>query len=286
MAKKNNAGVTSPKQKNSFDLNEIVQRMFVEEGIEATLDDEGFSFTIKGVYADFISAISCEKNILHICTPFFVPVPKSVISSVEMEVERLNSGISTAEIIAYEEEDFFVLASLTEKTFTKEPSTSEIAELLSDNINLIDGENTCDLSCAILGCADYEEVEKILDEHINTVEEGALLLHDGYAACLPHCKKASATRLLGRYLVLMKSIAGDDFSTDTLMEENMNEQMANAYASAPNVERDIMRKLSYLISRKEEEKKSGSPMDLKKGMADIQKILDKKGDLYDLLRDL
>ncbi len=241
------------KSENSFDISEIVQRMFDEAGINPNRLDNMFMTVIDGVHCSFRTVLSCDKHSVTIYSPFVLLVPKHISHVVVCEVERLNQLSETAKIIFKEDgEDGYTLAAITNEEFENSPTTSEIQQLMIHNIDLMDNENFRSLACAILGYSSYDDIQKEIRANAIAVNEEnynvSTSLPDGYAVALKQSGNVSSDRLIGRLTELTRqimereSIEGHQLSLD--------KQVQTAYNVATEIEWDIIRKMRYLIATK------------------------------------
>ncbi len=241
-----------PQSDNSFDVAEIVQSMFDEAGINPNRQDNMFMAVIDGVHCSFQTVLSCDKHSLIIYSPFAIPVPKHVSLSVYHEVERLNGLSEKAKIIIKETKDGCSLASMTNVEFEKAPTISEIRQLMIHNIDLMDNDKFRSLTCSIFGYASYDDIQKKMVESavVKNEESNKVLtsLTDGYTDTLKQSGNVSSPRLIGRLTVVTRQIIERESIEE--YQVSLDKQVQTAYNVATEIERDIIRKMRYLIATK------------------------------------
>ncbi len=247
-----------PRPTESFDLTEIIQQMFDAAGITPQRLDGVFRTIIDGVHCSFQTILLGDKHTLTVFAPFQIPVPAHVAHAVRYEVERLNAISPTANIIFQEDENGgYKLNAITNKEFTVKPTTDEIKMLMLHNIDIIDNANFRSLASAIFGFASYEEVEKMMLTHATRGEGNNLSIKmtDGYT---PLCEKSDITspRYGGRLLMFATHILEEkkskEYANELLTKQTpFDELVQEAYNLADDTERDVIRKLRYLMVAKQ-----------------------------------
>ncbi len=235
----------------SFDVADVVQEMFDEAGITPQRQGNMFMTVIDGRHCSFRTVLSCDTHSVMIYSPFVLPVPKHVSHSVLLEVERLNGLSDKAKIILKEAEDGYSLASMTNVEFENAPTTLEIKQQMIHNIDLMDDSNFRSLTCAILGYSSYDDVQKGMMDNVATENLGSNVistsLTDGYATTLMQSGNVSSTRFAGRLTELTRQIIERE---SIEYHQSLDKQVLTAYNVATETERDIIRKMRYLIAAK------------------------------------
>lgn len=246
------------KQSRSVDVAAVVRQMFDEMGAKPECPEENvFLTSIDGAYCSFITMLSCtDDNRLLIFARFPIPVPEHVTVAMALELVRLN-GINRDKsgTIVQENDNLF---AVNEFKFDSTPTTSEIKNLILRTIDLINDENFRPLICAIMGFATYDELEKVMTSNATVNgDEAKIQMQDGYIALNDMSDGISASRYAGRLLMLAIDIIEKKISPETA-RHLLDEQTAlpsivqKAYNVADYIERDILRKLIYLVLSKEE----------------------------------
>lgn len=244
--------------KNGDDVAHIVQQMFDEAGISPQYPDNGvFMTVIDGVHCSFNTVLKCderEPGRLFIYSPFPVPVPRNVVGLVSHELNRLNENNQyQSEITIQEKNGEYSIFSFTDYTFDAVPSTSEVRDLMIHTIDLMDNENFRSLMCAIMGYATYGELEKMMLESARVERnEAEIQMTDVY--CLLNDKSDGVTspRYAGRLLMYSIHIIESNISKERA-QQLLSDQipllliMQEAYNVADDTQRDILRKLRYLM---------------------------------------
>lgn len=240
------------------DVAQIIQQMFDEAGITPQCPDKGvFMTVIDGVHCSFNTILKCDANRadkLFIYSPFPVPLPRHVVGLVSHELNRLNENNQyQSEITIQENDGEYSIFSFTDHTFDAIPSTSEIKDLMIHTIDLMDNENFRSLMCAIMGYATYDELEKIMLESARVERnEAKIQMTDVY--CLLNDKSDGVTspRYAGRLLMYSIHIIESNISKERA-QQLLSDQipllliMQEAYNVADDTQRDILRKLRYLM---------------------------------------
>ncbi len=241
----------------TFDIADVVQQMFDNAGIKPHRQNNMFITEIDGVHCTFKTVLSCNKNELTIYAPFDIPVPKHVAAAVNLEVNRLNSESQTAKLFLNEDKDGYKIAAITNMKFDTAPNPSEVQRLMIHNIDLMDNEKFGSLASAIMGYTSYNDIKRlILKNKIASKNNGntiSMSLSDGYAAILEQCADLNYSQASGRLIMLSQMILNSKSpdKADDRYHFSFKELIQHAYAIADDEERDIMRKLAYLITTKD-----------------------------------
>lgn len=247
--------------KELFAVEPIVKQMFDEAGITPQcLDKNVFLTVIDGVHCSFKTILKCDEknpNKLFIYAPFPVPVPKHIAGLIPHELNRLNENNKyKSKITIQENGDEYSIFAFTDCAFEKAPSTDEIKDLMIHTIDVMDNENFRSLVCAIMGYATYDELEKamISNAQING-NEANISMADGYCVLQDKSNGVTSPRYAGRLLMFSTHIIEQIISQERA-KQLLDEQtpllliMQEAYNVADDIERDILRKLLYLVRHK------------------------------------
>ena len=244
--------------KNGDDVAHIVQQMFDEAGISPQCPDSGLFMTvIDGVHCSFNTVLKCnekEPDRLFVYSPFPVPVPRHVAVLVSHELNRLNENNQyQSEITIQEKDREYSIFSFTDHTFDAVPSTSEVRDLMIHTIDLMDNENFRSLMCAIMGYATYDELEKVMLESAHVERnEAEIQMTDGYYLLNDKSVGVSSPRYAGRLLMFSIHIIESRISEERAQQLLADQIpllliMQEAYNVADDTQRDILRKLRYLM---------------------------------------
>lgn len=236
----------------------VVRKMFDEMGVKPECPEENvFLTSIDGAYCRFITMLSCtDDNRLLIFARFPIPVPEHVTVAIALELVRLN-GINRHKsgTIVQENDNLF---AVNEFKFDSAPTTSEIKNLILRTIDLINEDSFRALICAIMGFETYEELVRVMTSNASVDgDEAKIQMQDGYRALNDRSDGISSSRYAGRLLMLSIDIIEKKISPETA-RHLLDEQTAlpsivqKAYNVADYIERDILRKLIYLVLSKEE----------------------------------
>ena len=155
-------------------------------------------------------------------------------------------------------------------------------------IDIMDNENFRALICAIMGYATYDELENAM---INNAQvEGSqanIQMQDGYCVLRDKSNGVTSPRYAGRLLMFSTHIIEQRIS-QARARQLLDEQtpllliMQEAYNVADDVERDILRKLLYLVRYK----KSDSDNDADSILGRLEAISMIEKDRYSLLYEV
>lgn len=260
------------KRRSSFEVSSIVQQMFDEAGISPVREGDMFMTVIDGTDTSFTTVLKCDgnkTNELLIYTPFILPVPPHIKNVVDLELNRINSlSNSTSEVLMKEgDKGGFEIFAFTKCEFDKAPTTLEVKELMVHNVDILDDSNFKSLACTIFGYATYNEVESVMmnnaskAETSNTTTAGTHMefkFEDGYCSLNNNASDISSPRYHGRLLVLCAHIDKRPEPQNKVMalvkrQAPFADIIYEAYNIANEEERDIMRKLRYLIDFKKKD---------------------------------
>lgn len=247
--------------KELFAVEPIVKQMFDEAGITPQcLDKNVFLTVIDGVHCSFKTILKCDEknpNKLFIYAPFPVPVPKHIAGLIPHELNRLNENNKyKSKITIQENGDEYSIFAFTDCAFEKAPSTDEIKDLMIHTIDVMDNENFRSLVCAIMGYATYDELEKAMISNAQIKgNEANISMADGYCVLQDKSNGVTSPRYAGRLLMFSTHIIEQIISQERA-KQLLDEQtpllliMQEAYNVADDIERDILRKLLYLVRHK------------------------------------
>lgn len=248
--------------KELFAVAPIVKQMFDEAGITPQCPDENvFMTVIDGVHCSFKTILKCDDeenpNRLFIYAPFPVPVPKHIAGLMPHELNRLNENNKyESEISIKENNGEYSIFAFTDCEFEKAPTTDEVQALMIHTIDVMDNENFRSLICAIMGYATYDELEKAMIGNAQVEGNHAdIQMQDGYCALRDKSNGVTSSRYSGRLLMFSTHIIEQKISQERarqLLEQQMPLLliMQEAYNAADDIERDILRKLRYLVVQK------------------------------------
>lgn len=276
--------------KDLFAVAPIVKQMFDEAGVTPQCPDKNVFLTvIDGVHCSFKTILKCNEenqNKLFIYAPFPIPVPKHVARLIPHELNRLNEKNNyKSEITIQENGGEYSIFAFTDCEFEKAPSANEVRDLMTHTIDVMDNENFRSLICAIMGYATYDELAKAM---INNAQvEGSqanIQMQDGYCILRDKSNGVTSPRYAGRLLMFSTHIIEQRIS-QARAKYLLDQQtpllliMQEAYSVADDVERDILRKLLYLVRYK----KSDSDNDADSILGRLESISMIEKDKYSLL---
>ena len=276
--------------KDLFAVAPIVKQMFDEAGIMPQCPDDGVFLTIiDGVHCSFKTILKCNEenqNKLFIYAPFPIPVPKHVAGLIPHELNRLNEKNNyKSEITIQENGGEYSIFAFTDCEFEKAPSANEVRDLMIHTIDIMDNENFRSLICAIMGYATYDELAKAM---INNAQvEGSqanIQMQDGYCILRDKSNGVTSPRYAGRLLMFSTHIIEQRIS-QARAKYLFDQQtpllliMQEAYNVSDDVERDILRKLLYLVRHK----KSDSDNDADSILGRLEAVSMIENDKYSLI---
>lgn len=260
------------KRKARFEVASIVQQMFDEAGISPIREGDMFMTIIDGTDTSFTTVLKCDgekTNELLIYTPFVIPVPTHIKNVVDLELNRINSlSNSTSKVLMKESDNGgFEIFAITQCEFDEAPTAAEIKDLMIHNVDILDDSNFKSLVCTILGYATYNEVESVMMNNASKAETSnattagthmEFKFEDGYCSLNNNASDISSPRYHGRLLVLCAHIDKRPEPQNKVMalvkrQAPFADIIYEAYNIANEEERDIMRKLRYLIDFKKKD---------------------------------
>lgn len=271
----------------AVDIASIVKQMFDEMGVKPECPEENvFLTSIDGAYCSFITMLTCtDDNRLIIFVRFPIPVPEHVTAVISLELVRLNTNNRHKSGTIVQENDN--LFAVNEFKFDRVPTTGEIKNLILSTIDLINDDNFRSLICAIMGFETYDELKKTMTSNATVNgDEARIQMQDGYLALNGRSAGISSSRYAGRLLMLSIDIIEKRISQETarrLLDEQtvLPSIVQKAYNVADYIERDILRKLIYLVLNKEENSHDDGGDDSILGRAEAMAMIEK--DKYSLL---
>lgn len=276
--------------KELFAVAPIVKQMFDDVGITPQYPDKNVFLTvIDGVHCSFKTILKCDEanpHKLFIYAPFPVPVPKHIAGLIPHEINRLNENNKyKSEITIQENGGEYSIFAFTDCEFEKAPSTDEVQALMIHTIDIMDNENFRSLICAIMGYATYDELEKAMITNAQVDGSQAnIQMQDGYCVLRDKSNGVTSSRYAGRLLMFSTHIIEQRIS-QARAKQLLDEQtpllliMQEAYNFADDVERDILRKLLYLVRYK----KSDSDNDADSVLGRLEAISMIENDKYSLI---
>lgn len=260
------------KRKARFEVASIVQQMFDEAGISPIREGDMFMTIIDGTDTSFTTVLKCDgekTNELLIYTPFVIPVPTHIKNVVDLELNRINSlSNSTSKVLMKESDNGgFEIFAITQCEFDEAPTAAEIKDLMIHNVDILDNSNFKSLACTIFGYATYNEVESVMMNNASKAETSnattagthmEFKFEDGYISLNNNASDISSPRYHGRLLVLCAHIDKRPEPQNKVMalvkrQAPFADIIYEAYNIANEEERDIMRKLRYLIDFKKKD---------------------------------
>lgn len=245
-------------------LEECIVKMFVSAGMEPYRDGNKFSVVVLGKHYTFIVTISCmEGNELCVYVRFPETVRKDVASAVNYEVKRLGKEavetLPEAQVCLLEKGDGYHIIVKTVKKIEElsDNTLDEIQNLMNHSVDILDGKNFESLFSAIFGYKSYEEATKMPVEYTGGYR-GNVKFKDGYRQDLDDAPNLSDSRFAGRlmgYAVNIIAKKGNDEVLGLAIEisiETFDNYIQMAYDIANEEERDLMRKLRFLVKAKNE----------------------------------
>lgn len=279
--------------RDEFYVVSIVKQMFNDAGITPQYPDKNVFLTvIDGVHCSFKTILKCDEknpNKLFIYAPFPVSVPKHIAGLMPHEINRLNENNKyKSEITIKENNGEYSIFAFTDCEFEKAPTTDEVQDLIIHTIDIMDNENFRSLICAIIGYATYDDLEKAMISNAQVDGSQAnIQIQDGYCVLRDKSNGVTSPRYAGRLLMFSTHIIEQRIS-QARARQLLDEQtpllliMQEAYNVADDVERDILRKLLYLVRYK----KSDSDNDADSILGRLEAISMIEKDRYSLLYEV
>lgn len=276
--------------KELFAIEPIVKQMFDEAGITPQCPDKNVFLTvIDGVHCSFKTILKCDEenpNRLFIYAPFPVPVPKHIAGLIPHELNRINeTNKYKSEITIQENGGEYSIIAFTDCEFEIAPSTNDVQSLMIHTIDIMDNENFRSLICAIMGYATYDDLEKAMISNAQVDGNQAnIQMRDGYCFLRDKSNGVTSPRYAGRLLMFSTHIIELKISQERA-KRLLDEQtpllliMQEAYNVADDIERDILRKLLYLVRHK----KSDSDNDTDSVLGRLEAITMIENDKYSLI---
>ena len=204
-----------------------------------------------------------EGNELCVYVRFPETVRKDVASAVNYEVKRLGKEavetLPEAQVSLLEKGDGYHIVVKTVKKIEElsDNTPDEIQNLMNHSVDILDGKNFESLFSAIFGYESYEEATKMPVEYTGGYR-GNVKFKDGYRQDLDDAPNLSDSRFAGRlmgYAVNIIAKKGNDGVLGLAIEtsiETFDNYIQMAYDIANEEERDLMRKLRFLVKAKNE----------------------------------
>lgn len=226
-----------------------------------------------------------DDNRLIIFVRFPIPVPEHVTAVIALELVRLNvNNRHKSGTIVQENDNLF---AVNEFKFDRVPTTGEIKNLILSTTDLINDDNFRSLICAIMGFETYDALEKTMTSNATANgDEAKIQMQDGYLTLNDRSADMSSSRYAGRLLMLAIDIIEKRISQETaqrLLDEQtvLPSIVQKAYNVADYIERDILRKLIYLVLNTEENSHDDGGDDSILGRMEAMAMIEK--DKYSLL---
>lgn len=215
-----------------------------------------------------------------------MPVPKHIAGLIPHELNRLNENNQyKSEITIQGNGDEYSIFAFTVCEFEDMPSTDEIKDLMIHTIDVMDNENFRSLVCAIMGYATYDELGKAIISNAQIKgNEANISMADGYCVLQDKSNGITSPRYAGRLLMFSTHIIEQRISQERA-KQLLDEQtpllliMQEGYNVADDIERDILRKLLYLVRYK----KSDSDNDADSILGRLEAISMIENDKYSLI---
>ena len=251
--------------RNGTSLEDCIVKMFASAGMEPYRDGNKFSAVVLGKHYAFIVTISCmEGNRLLIYVRFPIPVKENVAFAANYEVKRIAkeaAGIlPEAQISLSEKNVGYKITVETVKEFEElsDETPDEIRKLMTNSVEILDGQNFKSLASAILGYESYEEAKNMPVEYAGRNFE-AIQYKDGYHELLDDVPNLSNSRFAGRLMAYAVNIIFKKGNVEIVeqateaIQESFDSYIQIAYDIANEEERDLMRKLRFLAKAKNED---------------------------------
>lgn len=251
--------------RNGTSLEDCIVKMFASAGMEPYRDGNKFSAVVLGKHYAFIVTISCmEGNRLLIYVRFPIPVKENVAFAANYEVKRIAkeaAGIlPEAQISLSKKNVGYKITVETVKEFEElsDETPDEIRKLMTNSVEILDGQNFKSLASAILGYESYEEAKNMPVEYAGRNFE-AIQYKDGYHELLDDVPNLSNSRFAGRLMAYAVNIIFKKGNVEIVeqateaIQESFDSYIQIAYDIANEEERDLMRKLRFLAKAKNED---------------------------------
>ena len=249
-------------------LEVCIVKMFASAGIEPHREGDVFSFKVQGKFCVFDVTLSYEENKLMVEIPFPIPVNRKVAKSSMYEVKRIvrliprcDSFYTTVCQIDNDKEyqiKAFTLSLSFFETVNKD-TPDIIQKLVTRTVGVIDGDNFASLTAAIFGSKSYEEAKTVWQAKSTEETNESIQQKDGYHRLLDKIPKLSSARYYGRLMAYATHIINSNPNYEVAeraakaMESsfrNYDRFIQEAYNIANEGERDLIRKLRFLVEKK------------------------------------
>lgn len=247
-------------------LEDCIIKMFASADIEPHREGDEFSFKVQGKYCVFNVTLSYEANKIIVCIPFPIPVNRKVAKSSMYEVKRIYSFVQKGDSfyttvcqIDKDKEYQIRAATLNFSVSLTEDTPDIIQKMVTRTVDVIDGDNFASLAAAIFGCKSCEKTKTIWQNKSTENIKMLVQQKDDYHKLLDKIPNLSSARYHGRliayatHIINCKSDKEVAELTAKAMERSSNYYdhfIQEAYNIANEEERDLIRKLRFLVEKK------------------------------------
>ena len=245
-------------------LEDCIIKMFASADIEPHREGDEFSFKVQGEYCVFNVTLSYEANRIIVCIPFPIPVNRKVAKSSMYEVKRIDSFVQKGDSfyttvcqIDKDKEYQIRAATLNFSVSLTEDTPDIIQKMVTRTVDVIDGDNFASLAAAIFGCKSCDKTKTGWQNKSTGNIKMLVQQKDDYHKLLDNVPNLSSARYRGRLIAYATYII--NYKSDKeVAERSAKESSSNyydrfiqeAYNIANEEERDLIRKLRFLVEKK------------------------------------
>lgn len=245
-------------------LVDCIIKMFASADIEPHREGDEFSFKVQGKYCVFNVTLSYEANRIIVCIPFPIPVNRKVAKSSMYEVKRIDSFVQKGDSfyttvcqIDKDKEYQIRAATLNFSVPLTEDTPDIIQKMVTRTVDVIDGDNFASLAAAIFGCKSCDKTKTGWQNKSTGNIKMLVQQKDDYHKLLDNVPNLSSARYRGRLIAYATYII--NYKSDKeVAERSAKESSSNyydrfiqeAYNIANEEERDLIRKLRFLVEKK------------------------------------
>lgn len=245
-------------------LEDCIIKMLASADIEPHREADEFSFKVQGKYCVFNVTLSYEANRIIVCIPFPIPVNRKVAKSSMYEVKRIDSFVQKGDSfyttvcqIDKDKEYQIRAATLNFSVSLTEDTPDIIQKMVTRTVDVIDGDNFASLAAAIFGCKSCDKTKTGWQNKSTGNIKMLVQQKDDYHKLLDNVPNLSSARYRGRLIAYATYII--NYKSDKeVAERSAKESSYNyydrfiqeAYNIANEEERDLIRKLRFLVEKK------------------------------------
>lgn len=242
-------------------LEDCIIKMFASADIEPHREGDEFSFKVQGKYCVFNVTLSYEANRIIVYIPFPIPVNRKVAKSSMYEVKRIDSFVQKGDSfyttlcqIDKDKEYQIRAATLNFSVSLTEDTPDIIQKMVTRTVDVIDGDNFASLAAAIFGCKSCDKTKTSWQNKSTENIKVLVQQKDDYHKLLDNVPNLSSARYRGRLIAYATYIINYKSDKEVAEQESSSNYydrfIQEAYNIANEEERDLIRKLRFLVEKK------------------------------------